>query len=179
MALIELETQIRAPLERVFDLSRSIDAHTFSASDSDEKAVAGTTSGLIGLGETVTWEARHFGITQRLTVEIVEFDRPTRFVDQMVSGAFASMRHTHCFDNDGSMTIAKDKFQFSAPFGLLGRLVERLFLTRYMTRFLLRRNQALKDLAESGEWQRFLSTGTEQVGAGQPEKRSQSIDLPD
>ncbi len=157
MPLIELETEIFAPIDRVFDLSRSIDAHAFSASTSKEKAIDGRTSGLIGIGETVTWEARHLGIRQRLKVEITDFERPTMFADQMISGAFSALRHTHRFRNIGEVTIAKDEFFFSAPFGLLGRIAERMFLTRYMTRFLSDRNRTLKTLAESDEWERFLS----------------------
>ena len=156
MPLIELETQIRAPIERVFDLARSIDAHIFSASSTDEKAIDGETSGLIGLGERVTWEATHFGFRQRLTVGITEFDRPHFFVDEMVSGTFSEMRHTHRFKFEGEITTAKDEFFFSAPLGPLGRLAEWLVLTRYMTRFLEERNQALKDIAESDKWEQFL-----------------------
>jgi ligand-binding SRPBCC domain-containing protein len=158
MPLIELATQIQAPIDRVFDLARSIDAHIASTVGTDERAVAGRTAGLIELGEMVTWEARHLGIKQRLTVRITAFERPVLFADEMVNGAFASMRHTHQFSENSDGTLMKDKFCFSAPFGLLGQMVERLFLTRYMTQFLFKRGQALKRLAESDEWQRFLPT---------------------
>jgi ligand-binding SRPBCC domain-containing protein len=94
MPLIELETRIDAPIERVFDLARSIDAHMASTKGSSEKAVAGCTSGLIGDGETVTWEATHFGVKQRLSVRVTKFDRPHLFEDEMIRGAFASMSHT-------------------------------------------------------------------------------------
>ena len=150
MTVVRLETLILAPIERTFDLARSIDAHVAGAEASRERAVAGVTSGLIGLGEQVTWEARHFGVTQRLTVRITELERPHRFVDEMVSGAFRSMRHTHTFVEVTGGTEMRDVFQFEAPLGFLGKVAERLFLTRYMTRFLLTRNAALKQLAESG-----------------------------
>jgi hypothetical protein len=58
MPLIRLETVIRAPIERCFDLSRTIDLHMRSTEETQEIAVAGVTTGLIGLGEEVTWE-RH------------------------------------------------------------------------------------------------------------------------
>lgn len=156
MPLIELETQIQAPIERVFDLARSIDAHMASTEGTRERAVAGRTSGLIKDGETVTWEARHFGITQRLSVRITAFERPCLFGDEMVSGAFSAMKHTHRFAENGSQTLMKDEFYFSAPFGIFGRIAERLFLTRYMKAFLSKRAIALKHLAESNEWQRYL-----------------------
>src|SRR5215218_8887243 len=56
---IEMSTYIAAPRERVFDLARSIDVHQRSLEHTRERAVGGRTSGLIGLGETVTWRARH------------------------------------------------------------------------------------------------------------------------
>jgi hypothetical protein len=65
MSVIELATSIAAPTERVFDLARSIDLHTERTAGTGERAVAGVTSGLIGLGEEVTWRARHFGSGSR------------------------------------------------------------------------------------------------------------------
>ena len=59
MPLIKLTTFVQAPLERVFDLSRSIDLHKFSMSRFEEKPVGGRLSGLIEAGESVTWQAKH------------------------------------------------------------------------------------------------------------------------
>lgn len=156
MPTIRLRTEIRAPIERVFDLSRSIDAHVAGMEGTGERAVAGRTSGLIGLGETVTWEARHFGVMQRLTVEITSYDKPRSFSDEMLSGAFKSMRHLHEFSTAGDLTLMSDKFEFTAPLAIFGRLAERIFLTRYMTRFLTLRNQHLKEIAESDAWRQIL-----------------------
>jgi ligand-binding SRPBCC domain-containing protein len=81
-------TLIHAPLERCFDLSRSIDLHKVSTARTGEQAIAGVTSGLIGLGEEVSWRARHFGVWQQMTSRITAFDRPAYFQDTMVRGAF-------------------------------------------------------------------------------------------
>ena len=156
MVEIELETRIRAPIERVFDLSRSIDAHLDSTSSTGERAIAGTTTGLIGHGENVTWSAVHFCIRQELTVEIVEFERPHVFADKMTDGAFKSMYHRHTFEAFGDGTIMRDHFAFEAPLGILGLIAEKLVLERYMRRFLESRNARLKVLAEGDEWSRFM-----------------------
>ena len=153
MPLIELETLIHAPIARVFDLSRSIDAHMASAEVTHERAIGGRTSGLIGEGETVIWEARHLGVKQRLTVRITSIDRPHAFEDEMVRGAFASMKHRHIFTTVDDATVMRDEFHFTAPFGFIGR---KMFLTRYMTNFLQARNHALKELAEGSGWKRYL-----------------------
>ena len=89
MPLITLQTKIKAPIERVFDLSRSIDLHLKSAGDTDEKAIDGRTSGLLQAGETVTWEGSHLGFKQSLKVKISNLERPQSFTDEMLSGAFA------------------------------------------------------------------------------------------
>ena len=156
MPVIELSTIISAPPQRVFDLARSIDAHQDSTGGTGERAVAGVTKGLIGMNDQVTWEARHLGVRQRLTVKITAFDPPRHFQDVMVSGAFKSMVHDHEFSAHPQGTLMRDRFEFKSPFGILGGMVDRLFLASYMRRFIVERNKVLKQLAESTEWARYL-----------------------
>ncbi len=159
MPTIQLLTSVAAPLERCFDLSRSIDLHRDSLDASGERAVAGITAGLIGLGESVTWEATHLGVRQRLTTRITAFDRPRHFRDSMVAGAFRRFDHDHWFEADEVRgTLMRDIFDFATPLGIFGRLANVTFLTRYMRRLLAERNAAIKHVAESGEWQRYLTT---------------------
>lgn len=158
MEIIQLETFIDAPPTTVFDLARSIDAHQDTAEGTGEKAVAGVTSGLIGLEDEVTWEAQHFGIKQRLKVKITHFDRPRYFQDIMIEGAFKHMTHDHSFIDQGGKTLMIDRFEFSAPLGFLGTIAERVFLASYMRRFIKKRNAILKQLAESNEWQKYIKT---------------------
>src|ERR1700748_3748495 len=110
MARIELLTNINAPIQKVFDLSRSIDLHIESTKQTGERAIAGRTSGLIALGETVTWRARHFGIWQNLTSKVTEFEYPNHFTDEMVSAAFKGFRHEHLFFAVNNQTVMKDIF---------------------------------------------------------------------
>jgi len=158
MPCLKLVTSIAAPRERCFDLARSIDLHAHSAARTEERAVGGRTSGLLAEGEEVTWRARHFGIIQTLTVRMTACDRPRHFHDSMIRGAFARMEHDHHFDDDGrGGTVMRDDFEFAAPFGIIGKIVERLVLTGDMRRFLDERNRVLKATAESEEWRRFVS----------------------
>lgn len=156
MPLLEIDTHIQAPIDRVFDLTRSIDAHLATSQRNHERAAAGRTTGLIGLGETVTWEAKHFGIRQRMTVKITSYDRPNFFRDELTEGPFLKLRHVHRFSELSTGTLMKDEFFFLAPMGPLGRIAEKIFLTTYMSRFLLERADALKRLAESDAWREFL-----------------------
>src|SRR5438552_14827566 len=109
MTTIVVETRIAAPIEMCFDLARDVDAHLKTSSSTGERAVGGKTSGLLELGDSVTFEGVHFGIRQRLTSKIVEYDRPNRFVDEMVEGPFASLRHTHEFVPDGTFVLMRDE----------------------------------------------------------------------
>lgn len=156
MPTITLKTIIHADIQICFDLSRSIDLHSISVSDTDEKAIAGKTSGLIEFGETVTWEATHFGIRQKLTSKITAFEAPFYFVDEQVKGAFKSIHHQHIFKKDSDKTIMTDIFHFRSPFGIFGRIFNYFVLTRYMQKFLEQRNEVVKAYAESDLWKEIL-----------------------
>lgn len=158
MPIIELSTQILGPIDLVFDLSRSIDLHIESTSQTSEKAVAGCTSGLISLGQEVTWEATHFGVRQQLTTKIVAFNPPYYFRDSMVTGIFTRFDHDHFFEANGQSTVMKDRFDFTSPFGILGRLANTLFLERYIRKFLRKRNQIIKSVAESSKAIDFVTS---------------------
>lgn len=149
MPLIQLETYIHAPTERCFDCSLSVDAHRNSVAHTRERAVAGVTEGFLRLGDIVTWEAVHFGIKQHLTVKITEYERPFRFTDEMLRGAFQEMKHVHEFVPQPDGTLMIDRFLFRAPLGILGWLADTLVLTRYMRNLLLMRNSHLKHLLEA------------------------------
>lgn len=158
MPVIKLETIINAPIERCFDLARSIDFHSYSTSKTNEVAVAGVTSGLINLNETVTWEATHFGVRQRLTSRISKMEFPYYFVDEQVKGAFKSIYHQHIFEQKENHVLMIDIFEYQSPLGILGKMVNKLVLTRYLTRFLRERNQIIKQCAETEQWKLFISS---------------------
>lgn len=148
MPVIRLNTIINAPKEVVFDLARSIDLHKLSTAHTNEEAVAGKTSGLIGMDESVTWRAKHFGFSQLLTSKITAFEFPNHFTDEMVSGAFKRFRHEHIFTEENGMTIMEDVFDYTSPYGMFGRMADLLFLSRYMTNLLIERNRIVKEYAE-------------------------------
>ncbi len=156
MPVIELQTTIHAPIQRCFDLSRSIDLHAESMSHTHEKPIAGRTSGLIGKHETVTWSAKHFGITQQLTSLITDVVSPTYFADEMVKGAFKRFRHEHHFSEKDGITMLIDIFDYTSPFGPFGQLFDVLILKNYMRDLLIKRNEVLKAYAETEKWRQFL-----------------------
>ena len=157
MPVIEIKIEINAPLERIFDLARCIDLHEETMSKSGEKAVDGITKGLITLGETVTWQATHFGIEQKLTSKITEFKRPFHFQDVMLKGAFKRFTHDHFFEQTGEKVLMKDVFDYDSPLWILGKIADVLFLESYMKNLLLERNLLIKKVAESEDWRKFIN----------------------
>jgi ligand-binding SRPBCC domain-containing protein len=157
MPTIHLQTQIQAPPQVVFDLSRSIDLHVTSMAHTQERAIAGRTRGLIALGESVTWEGRYLGVRQRLVVHITAMDPPHSFVDEMVKGAFKSFQHTHTFTANDGGTLMIDAFDYTSPFGIIGRLTNWLVLDRYLRKMLAMRNATIQQVAE----QQMVASGAE------------------
>jgi ligand-binding SRPBCC domain-containing protein len=148
VAHIVLETIVHAPVESVFDAARDIDLHVRSMAHTGETAIGGRTSGLIELGETVTWRARHLGRWWSLTSRITAMDRPTRFVDEQASGPFASFRHEHRFETATGGTLMTDDWAHVAPLGWIGSMADRLFLERMLRDLLARRAEAIRAAAE-------------------------------
>lgn len=157
MTTIVLSTEVDAPIEKCFDVARDIDIHKLSAVNTHEQAIAGRTTGLCELGDSVTWQAKHFGVKQKLVVEIIRFDRPNFFEDKMLQGAFKSMRHEHHFLWTNGKVMMIDKFEYEVPFGILGRLFDRIVLKNYMTRFLVTRNQIMKSIMEKDNASHFTN----------------------
>jgi ligand-binding SRPBCC domain-containing protein len=161
MVTIDERTAIRAPIERCFDLARSVEVHLAGNIHCVEAAVAtaGVTTGLIGIGQRVNWRAKHFGVWQNLTSEITAVDRPGYFQDTMIEGAFRFMQHDHFFRAlSPDETEMRDVFRFAAPLPLLGRLAEIALLRRYMRALLRERNAVVKEIAESAAWQKYLAS---------------------
>jgi len=152
MPSFRLETVIAAPVVDCFELSLTVDAHTASMGTSGEQAIAGITSGALGLHDTVTWQARHFGVTFRMTSAITEYEHPARFVDEQQRGPFRRWWHEHTFSEASpGKTLMVDVVSFRSTLGPLGSLADTLVLERYLPRLLTERNTWLKRSLEAGQ----------------------------
>ncbi len=156
MPSFTINTHINNTSEIVFNLSRSIDLHLISTSKTNEKAVAGKTSGLINLNETVTWEADHLFKKRYFTSKIIQYNYPHSFTDEMIKGDLKSFSHQHIFEKNKVGTLMKDVIYLEAPFGLLGKFVMWIFLKNYFKKLLTERNTIIKQFAESEQWKMIL-----------------------
>jgi ligand-binding SRPBCC domain-containing protein len=150
--LIELETLIAAPPERCFDLSLSVELHLHSTAETGERVVEGVSSGLLGLGDDVTWEARHLGRWRTLSMTISAYDRPRGFRDEMTRGPFRRLVHDHLFEPVEHGTLMRDRFEFSSGVAPLDVIV----LGPHLRRLLVRRNEAIRDSAETARWRNYV-----------------------
>lgn len=157
MPHIHLETFIKAPIDVVFNLSRSVDLHKASMTHHREEIIDGIRTGLLNKGDTVTWKARHLFRSRTLKVRLTELVAPTFFADEMVKGDFKKMRHEHYFEKNSGGTTMQDNFYFQSPFGIAGTFADALFLKAYMTRLLRERNAEIKRVAESTRYKEFLT----------------------
>lgn len=148
MTTIQLVTQIKASKQITFDTARDIGLHQKSAATSNEKAIAGITSGLINYNETVTWRGKHFSFYLTHKSRITQMDLYDYFLDEMEEGKFKSFRYQHFFEEKNGITIMKDHLEYETPYGIFGELFDILFLEKHLTNFLLERNKILKEVAE-------------------------------
>lgn len=137
----ELVTHLPVPVRAVFDASLSIDAHLGSMRFSRERAIAGVTSGTIGLGQSVTWRAWHGGVPFTMTSIISELEEPRRFVDEQVAGPFGAFRHEHLFEPAGGGTRMVDRLRLASP--VAGFVVEPVLLVPYVRHLIRVRNRFL------------------------------------
>jgi ligand-binding SRPBCC domain-containing protein len=156
MPHIHITTFIAAPVERVFDLSRSIGLHKRSMIRFKEQAVSGKTSGFMELGDVVTWKAKHVWKERILKVKMISYQKPHSFTDEQIQGDFKRMKHEHFFKPCNNGTIMIDQFHFKTPYGRFGEWFNKFYLINYMTQLLEERNGVIKSVAESNQWKHYL-----------------------
>lgn len=132
MPVVRVVTDMAAAVQACFDALRSVDVHLESMAASNERVVAGPSTGLISAGQEVTWEGRHFGVLWRMTSRITEFEPPRRFVDEMVRGPFASFRHEHLFEDCRGCTRMIDIVEFRTRLRAVGDLPAGMYLRRLL-----------------------------------------------
>ncbi len=156
MAKIILHTKINAPIERCFLLSLSVDLHKSSAASTNEKVIAGVSSGLVKLNDVITWEAKHLGVVQHFTSKITAYEKPNYFTDEMQKGAFKKFQHLHSFKKNGEGCIMTDELKMEAPLGIFGKIAMALVVKSHMEKFLIKRNDFIKKIAEGEDWKKYI-----------------------
>jgi ligand-binding SRPBCC domain-containing protein len=157
MTKIEFNTHIKAPIERCFDLSRSIDFHKVSISPVfKEESVAGCTTGLIGHNQRTLMQSKLWGFQFSTELKIVKFNPPYFLSYEIADSNFHSIIHDYYFYDIGDETAMVNHFYYKLKLGVLGEIANLLILEKYLTRIITQRNDLLRDYAETDKWQEIL-----------------------
>lgn len=148
---------MQAPVERVFDLSRSINLHRITAAHTNGVLVPGTISGLIDINESVTWQAKHLFSIWRFTAKITTMERPVMFTAEMTEGDFASFKHEHYFKPVQNGTLMIDEVAYEMSYGQVEDHLPVSTSTVTSKKLLAKTNQGIRDHAESQKWKLIIN----------------------
>lgn len=104
---------------------------------------------LPGLGQEIVLKLRPFYLPpQTIHIRFFEYLFPKRLSDEQIVGPFTYMKQTRTFVAEGEETIMTDTFEYQLPFGMIGSIVDTLFV-RFITKAMFRyRQKKTKDLLE-------------------------------
>lgn len=151
MTEIVLETSIKAPIQVVFDGARSIDVRLAANARLAEEVIDGPKSGLLQLGDEITWRSKHFGVCYHFNSKITKMKAPVYYRDEMLSSAFHSLKHDCLFEANGDLTVMKNVLRYKPTYGILGKIVNRFFLQQYLSKYLAAKNQIIKIVCENDD----------------------------
>lgn len=157
MPSLHLTTFIAAPAERVFDLSRNLAVWKYIFNSRKELFSSGAGSGLVTKGETVTITVKHAGKTRSAMLRVTELQRPGSFIEELVKGDLQHYRHEHHFKSAENGTIMIDLVDFGVPRDIIGRIVGKLYLKNYVQQLIQKRNETIRQYAETEKWRAVLS----------------------
>lgn len=160
MYKIEFNTHIKAPIERCFDLARSVDFHKISVSEIKEESLAGIRTGLIGPNQHVLLQNWIGGLRFSTEMKLTQFARPHHFSYLMVNNIFRKVIHDYHFYDLKEETVMVDHLYFEPRFGMLGEIINFLFLRKFLIRILTQRNDMLREYAETDKWSSVLTPQT-------------------
>ena len=155
MTKIELSTHIFAPIERCFDLARSIELNSNPIATGSTHKIA---KGLLETGQRVHRTIQYMGMQYQSEIELKRCSKPYFFSDEMKIGPFRTFVHDHFFYEFPGETIMVDNIFFQSPWGLLGETVDVFLIKRHIIRMLKRRNKTIKQYAEGNTWQLLIDT---------------------
>ncbi len=157
MAKIHVTTFVKAPAKRVYDLSRSVNLFQISSSTTFINFLEGPISGLINENDKVVYQAKHFKRSRDLTLKIISVNIPDQITIQLLMKGFINFQHNLYFKaiKNGSFII--DVIEYETSFGLIGKLLDKIFIKNYISKLLLHRNEIIKQYAETAKWKEILT----------------------
>ena len=147
---------VNAPIERCFDITRSIEAHEDTSILIGGRAVSGTTTGLSELGDETTWSAGFFGLRFKVRTRIEELEAPIRICEKRVSGIPRPFDHTYVLGLVDGGVLIEDHFNIGFPFGALGDFFLKVVLLKRLTVVQNHRLESIRKICEGDNWRSYL-----------------------
>jgi len=97
-------------------------------------------------GTMIRYRLKLHGLPVYWRTEIRQWQAPNRFVDVQRSGPYRLWHHTHVFEAHGDRTKMIDVVRYRLPFGMLGRLVNKLMVRRDVEKIFDYRRQTIEHL---------------------------------
>jgi hypothetical protein len=157
MPFLHLTTFIASDPERVFDLSRSLEFNKFLIKEYGGEINGSKINGLLEKGDVETYKGKHLMKERIVTVAVSEIKFPEYLLEEQKTGPFRKMKHEHYFKRIQNGTIMIDQFTYDIKKGIFGNLFNKIFIQRYITKLLQKRNQFIKESAEGNDWKKYLN----------------------
>ena len=157
MPSLHLTTFIAAPVGRVFDLSRNLAVCKYVFNSRKETFSSGVGANLLSNGETVTITAKHAWKKRSSMLRLTVLQKPFLFVEEQVKGDLQNFRHEHHFKEVNNGAIMIDLVEFGLPRDIIGKLLAKMYLRKYLEELILKRHEAIKLYAETERWRAVLS----------------------
>ncbi|RMB75801.1 cyclase/dehydrase [Rhodococcus sp. SBT000017] len=146
---ITLSTPIAADPTAVFELESDAQVHEESQGSFRESVRFTSDRSNLRLGDEIQIRSRHLGFWFTLTSRITKHECPRYFVDEQVTGPFASMRHEHFFLATRDHTQMVDVMSVQFRGGRLAALILDIPGRLYLRRILCTRNEFIRHRAEA------------------------------
>ena len=157
MSKIHVTTFINAPIERVFNLSRSLALSKMAFKGGKEQLLSSSSANVVGAGETITLRAKHLGKTREITARLTDFTLPDGYTEEQIKGDMKSFRHEYHFKKVDNGTIMIDLLEYEGPRDLPGSIAAKFFLKSYFEKTVKKKNELVREYAESEKWKVVLT----------------------
>ena len=81
-------------------------------------------------GQLIDYTIKLFKKEIRWKTLITEYNKPKKFIDQQLKGPYSMWHHTHTFNDHGTYVEMIDEISYSVPFGIIGQIVNSIFIKR-------------------------------------------------
>ena len=147
---------VRAPLERCFLLSTSVELTERALGLRAARRESSRSEGLAVAGDRIMWRGWRFGLPQMHESVVSRYERPSVVQSTMGRGRFKRLEYEMRFQEIDGQVLVTGSVRFSLGAGRLGRWVGRRAVVPQMTQLLRRRLELLRLVAEGEEWRRYL-----------------------